>query len=59
MAKKVKLELTLAQANALWLAASNSLNDYDDAIAILSHPKTVEAAQRAHYILGDAIVEVS
>lgn len=48
------IQLTLAQARAVSLALSNSLGTPEDAIAILQHPQTVEAARRAHNVINRA-----
>jgi hypothetical protein len=51
----VRIELTEAEAVALWRAAGNSLTDEHTALDILLNKHSVKAAQRAFEKLGTAI----
>jgi hypothetical protein len=44
--RQVVVYLTMPQAEALAHAASNSLDAWDDALAVTGHPKKAEAGQR-------------
>lgn len=52
----VRVELTNAEANALWRAAGNSMDAWQDAIALLLHPSSVLAGYRALEKLRAALI---
>lgn len=51
----VRVEMSRAEANALWHAAGNSIDAWEDALGVLGNAASARAAYRAHTKLGRAI----